>query len=556
LLALSLCAPAFAGPVEFGVAEFNAALASRELKWKIKYEVTLDPPESYRIEPYKYGGAHITGGDLRGLMYGLLDAADQIRATGHLKQTQSAPAIRWRGARMLVHASQIDGFDWELYFNTLARDRFNRFTLVFLDSPYGCAPKLASISQLAAEFGIEFTLGIWEHQPSTSAQQVRDSLRQLLEHCPLIRTLQIRSDSKDFAFYREAFVNTLHEMGRRVAIDPRGALAAAEFVKSIGDSGAALWMQPVAWPPGFEVDLPVNFKSHALLYWSWGSLAYNPEARPEHGGIPAELAPAARIVALLAEAQVANPEQFSSPESNAAASFVSMPVSDINDFIATVPESVHNRLRHVASAKRTPLEIADALLAAAASLDSSTLPDLQLIAKQARYQAHYLRARYALDLYEATADPDSLNRGEKDFKSALAYADLASAQLGLDRIAAHRNTNDASALEEIPPLPKPATHVGSVHSAVKTAPPGQPINLTIEITGAKDIRAVRLHYRPVGAAISTVIEKPAAASIAFTIPPAASDLLYFFEIVTRDGAYFNPDPFSKTPYYSIKIESK
>ena len=156
----SFCAPPPSpDPSSSGVAEFNAALASRQLRWKVKYELTLDPPETYRIEPYKYGGAHITGGDLRGLMYGLLDAADQVRATGRIKQAKSAPAISVRGARMFVHAADVASFDWTDYLNTLARDRFNRFTLVFLDSPYSSAAQLESISQLAADFGIDFTLG-------------------------------------------------------------------------------------------------------------------------------------------------------------------------------------------------------------------------------------------------------------------------------------------------------------------------------------------------------------------------------------------------------------
>ncbi len=82
-----------AGPVEFGLAQYNAALDARNLKIRIKYDVSLEPAESFRIEPYAAGGAHISGGDLRGLMYALLEAADQIRATGRMKQTHSVPSI-------------------------------------------------------------------------------------------------------------------------------------------------------------------------------------------------------------------------------------------------------------------------------------------------------------------------------------------------------------------------------------------------------------------------------------------------------------------------------
>src|SRR5260370_25652125 len=76
---LLLCgtALAYAGPVDFGLAELQSALAARNLKWKVKTELSLDPAENYRIEPYAAGGVHITGGDLRGVIYCLLDAAPQ-----------------------------------------------------------------------------------------------------------------------------------------------------------------------------------------------------------------------------------------------------------------------------------------------------------------------------------------------------------------------------------------------------------------------------------------------------------------------------------------------
>src|SRR5579883_374506 len=103
-LAFLLAAALPAGPVDFGLNEYKSALAARNLKWKIAYEVTSDPPESYRIEPYKYGGAHVTGGDLRGLMYGLLEAAEQIRTTGRLKQVHANPTTMSRRAIFNISA--------------------------------------------------------------------------------------------------------------------------------------------------------------------------------------------------------------------------------------------------------------------------------------------------------------------------------------------------------------------------------------------------------------------------------------------------------------------
>ncbi len=93
-----------AGPVEFGMAEYDAAAAARHLKYKPKLvaELNLEPPETFRIEPYTAGGAHITGGDLRGLMYALIEAADQIRTTGRLKRVHAIPNVPIRGLR--IHA--------------------------------------------------------------------------------------------------------------------------------------------------------------------------------------------------------------------------------------------------------------------------------------------------------------------------------------------------------------------------------------------------------------------------------------------------------------------
>ena len=93
-----------AGPVEFGLAELNAAMAERKIRAKNLTELSLDAPETFRIEPYQIGGAHITGGDLRGLMYGLLEAAAQVRATGRFAKLTGSPAASLRGLRIVLDA--------------------------------------------------------------------------------------------------------------------------------------------------------------------------------------------------------------------------------------------------------------------------------------------------------------------------------------------------------------------------------------------------------------------------------------------------------------------
>src|SRR5580692_9642367 len=134
VLLLAAAVAALAGPVDFGTAELDAAIAARNFKYKPKIMAELDiqAPETCRIEPYAAGGAHITGGDLRGLMYGLLEAADQMRTTGRLKQTRGAPALTLRGIR-LAAAPEAPWFAsdefWQSYFARMAHDKFNRLEL-------------------------------------------------------------------------------------------------------------------------------------------------------------------------------------------------------------------------------------------------------------------------------------------------------------------------------------------------------------------------------------------------------------------------------------------
>ncbi|MGH9663456.1 MAG: hypothetical protein ACRD9L_03415, partial [Bryobacteraceae bacterium] len=106
VLALVLSAVAQAGPVEFGLAEVNQALAERNLPpgaIGFHTEIGQDPPESFRIDP-----GRISGGDLRGLMYGLLEAAEQIRRTGRVVPAKGSPATQVRGIRVFVHNRDLD----------------------------------------------------------------------------------------------------------------------------------------------------------------------------------------------------------------------------------------------------------------------------------------------------------------------------------------------------------------------------------------------------------------------------------------------------------------
>jgi len=547
-----------AGPVDFGVAEFNSAVASRNLKWKVKYEITLDPPETYRIEPYKYGGAHVTGGDLRGVMYGLLEVADQIRTTGRMKQEHGAPATPVRGVRMFVHANELN-LDWKQYLETLTRDRFNRFTLVFLDAPYSAEQKIAAISQIAADYGLDFTLGIWEHEPADTGLRAYEVLRRFLASCPSIRTVELRSDSSNVDFYKNYVFKALREAGRRVALVPAGSLAGPAFVKAAAEAGVALRPETSSWPAGFEIEAGRDLESHALFYWLWGRLGYDPKLKPRHSENPQEYAAAGRALTYLAAAYSADPNTYLFPDAVSAV-VPAMRAAGGNEWIASIAEAVQDRLGGVPTAKAMPLNTADQLLAAAAGLEKTALPDFQLIARLSRYQAHRQSAAYFLELFHQTKDSAALDRFQQEMKDAGRFFPGMDPRPADELIAVLRPTVLAAPAHEIPPLPKTIARPQFTDTPVRSAPSDQPLNITLQIPPSKDVQTVRLHYRPVDRpGPAGIIEKPAASSVTFTLTPAdlpPSDVLYFFEILNRDSGWFEPDPATATPYHVVRIELK
>src|SRR2546422_4996149 len=103
LTALSL----WAGPRDFGRAELRKAMQDRGLA-DLRFEEAIEggPAESYSITANKIAGA-----DERGLMYGLLAAAEQIRSDGKLSASKGAPHTPIRGIRYFIHNADLER-DW------------------------------------------------------------------------------------------------------------------------------------------------------------------------------------------------------------------------------------------------------------------------------------------------------------------------------------------------------------------------------------------------------------------------------------------------------------
>ena len=279
---VALAAACNAGPKEFGLAQLNQALADRNLEIKIVAELGTDPPETFQIEPSPAGSmVRITGGDLRGLMYGLIEAAEQIRASGKLARTHGSPTIAMRGVRLpQSDSNRFTPGGWREYMQTLALARFNRVTVVLDHFPEGLEQRsLQSLGQIASSFGVDFILGL----PVVQAE----TLSALLAACTLVRGVEVPRESLPAALRAQ------REAGRLVSIDlterlpgPSPGIAVRALVSipiDIATTAESIRRRLAQVDPttGFRLEVPSGDDSTATLYRLWGRLAYDlsPPAR-------------------------------------------------------------------------------------------------------------------------------------------------------------------------------------------------------------------------------------------------------------------------------------
>ena len=517
-----------AGPIDFGLAELNAALAARNLKGKNKAELSLDPPESFRIEPYSSGGAYITGGDVRGLMYGLLEAADQIRATGRFAKAHGEHAAALRGVHIELDADLEHAPEefWRSYFQMLARNRFNRAHVVFphLTRPYRSA---CIVSRAAADYAIDFTLGV-------AGEIGADEMGVLLAVCPSVRSVAVETHSASHT----AILEAVRRAGRLVTVDMDGEN------NGNPEASIALLRPSSLWPPSFEIRPPLNLSDqthsvnqtndgarasdHAVFYWVWGRLGYDPGTKPPKDANPAEY-DAAHLAALhIAAAAIAG--------------------AGGSDHVASAAEAVRNVKQGVASAKFTPLDIAARLESAAAILEKSSIPDFQAIAVMANDRAREQRAAYAKAL--RATEPSSVAHAEES-SSATPAIDHGSSRS--DRAGVFY----ANATSLAPAMARPQM----MHKPNQATPSDQPLNVTLRIAAPKQATLVRLHYRTLDPqSKEAVLDQQPSPEIHFTIPGSdltgTWDLFYYFEVLNREGSgWFEPDPLAAAPYFVVHIQA-
>lgn len=215
--------PDLGAPSRHGLAVFEAAARARG--WKITRSSSaaqskadrivlvthsdgqLNTPEALAVRKFNVDGKPtllLAGADERGLMYALLEAAASITADPRdvfdaVREVEETPAIRDRALSVYTmnrahwESRFYDEAYWRRYFDLLAADRFNRFTIIFgyenggflappypylFDTPGFAQVRMAGLTrkqqqrnlaalnrliELAHQRGIDVTLGIWDH---------------------------------------------------------------------------------------------------------------------------------------------------------------------------------------------------------------------------------------------------------------------------------------------------------------------------------------------------------------------------------------------------------
>jgi hypothetical protein len=233
-------------------------------------------------------------------MYGLFDAAEQVRSTGRIAAAQSSPFMPIRGVRVFVHSDAVERERtkdyWLGFIQMIARQRFNRLNLVFShQTPFMAPPypfwlvvegfeqirarnldpaqrehnldMLRYISQTAADHGIDFTLGLWEHNVQANMKPKVDgitpenigpysyaALKAILQACPAIKGVQMRTNvesgippDRQVEFYRDWVFRAVRDAGRLVNLEVRGWLMQKGLLEAAKNAGVPLRLSAKYW---------------------------------------------------------------------------------------------------------------------------------------------------------------------------------------------------------------------------------------------------------------------------------------------------------------------
>jgi hypothetical protein len=273
----------------------------------------LPEAECYSIRHATPESLTIAGSDERGLMYGILEVARRVhRIAGTISahdvvtgtpEESGRPDTAVRGMVQFLHNADLEKswyYDpeyWTQYLGMLARCRFNSFNLVFAHQTSYLAPPypflfnvekypkvqvpglsdsdqnrnletLRLISRKCRERGIDFIMGIWQHQAWKRGQEsmvagltddiVQDysrlAIEKLLRLCPDISGIQLRVNSesgidsnRQVTFYRDGVISGMKSSGRPVLLDLRGWGALPATMDAAAGSGLPMRLSMKYW---------------------------------------------------------------------------------------------------------------------------------------------------------------------------------------------------------------------------------------------------------------------------------------------------------------------
>lgn len=309
---LTLASVAYAGPPDFGKQELRTAIGDRHLLLSIETELNLNQPETFVITPVGSASIRVSGGDLRGLMYGLIDAADQVRSGGSVVRKTGEPGFRVRSVRITPSEAELTaaGFylsdRWMKIFEILARNRINRLTFS-LPVEHVEYDRLRFLSRLGQDYGVDLNVGL---RPPAESRVTSAQIRKLLDEVVLIRGVQLDASREPADYFRTTVFPAIQQTGRRVTVDLRGAetrpdviraakaagvvilVAGHNFASALeepyynpvavtstaeqGDTASKLAALSSATAAGFELDLSgSNLENYERIYAGWGRAGYD-----------------------------------------------------------------------------------------------------------------------------------------------------------------------------------------------------------------------------------------------------------------------------------------
>lgn len=278
------------GPVEFGQAELEKVIEERGLSAKsfhvaVEYSLVL-PADGFQIQ-----GQIIRGGSRRGVMYGLLEAADQLRERKALVTMKATPRFEIRSARLRTSDQALarPEREWRGLFEALARARFSRLRLEMRELTAERALRLAQLAHLAEEHAVDLALSLQEIDPPI--------LLKLLGESIVFKAVQVPPAAAATA------MTTLSEAGRFVTLDVVADAMTLELMNaaqelrvpllslsaSASGTGPYLWLTGLAAPEslqtlaaggaaGFEAGpLSENWTGLEHQLGSWSTLAFTEE---------------------------------------------------------------------------------------------------------------------------------------------------------------------------------------------------------------------------------------------------------------------------------------